>query len=127
MAICGVYSPAKSLIQVDKVLHHDFKETGTRWLGREVVLIGMFGAIGAYAQENKMSPITVLERESDRLAQKLSKGLHLKEYEKARNSVELNKVNVGLSNKKAVYFAVLDIINGRPFKGWTKYFGGEDE
>lgn len=115
------------LYNLDKELYSDYGETGTRWLGREVVLVGLFGGIGAYAQRENIPTQRLLENELNQLPAKLSKELHLNDYEKARNSVELNKVNVGLSNKKAVYNAVSDLIYNKPFKGWSAYFGGHDE
>ena len=115
------------LSKLDQILSHDFGAIGTKWLGREVVLIGLFGAIGAHARTEESTPISILDERFDQLPQKLSDGLRLLEYENARNSVELNKVNIGLSNKRAVYNAVKDILNDQPFKGWKRYFGGLNE
>ena len=50
--------------------------------------------------------------------------MSIREFEKERNQVELNKVNIGTINKKAIYQAVYDVVSKNEFSSWQEYFGG---
>lgn len=100
----------KFLLELDNNLFELYNEIGTKWLGRDVVISGLMGALGNYAAERDI-PIS----ESIKIASKkltLSpKALNLDEFEKERNNVNYSKVNIGDFNKKAVYKAILSIMN----------------
>ncbi|MCX0440643.1 hypothetical protein [Aeromonas veronii] len=55
---------------------------------------------------------------------KLVEALSINEFEIKRNQIELNKVNIGAINKRAVYQATYDLISKEPFSSWEQYFGG---
>jgi hypothetical protein len=108
--------------EMDKQLVEAYGDAGTRWLGREVVLVGIFGAIGEYSEDVGLSRtivLTTLQKNLFSLVQRLD----LLEFEAERNAVELNKVNVGNVNKRAVYRAIHDLIRNETFAGWQVYFG----
>lgn len=108
------------LFRLDARLSVKYGDEGIQWLGREVVLIGLFAAIGEYLFNNENETLSSL---SDDLIDDLTMSLDLKSFEEARNQVEINKVNLGDVNKKAVYLAAYDILREVPFKGWKDYFG----
>ncbi|EON93159.1 hypothetical protein MARLIPOL_03965 [Marinobacter lipolyticus SM19] len=109
--------------KLDASLNENYGVDGLRWLGREVVLVGVFGAIGASSKERGVGLYEFFDgliSSVDQMVRELS----VDEFEHHRNRVELNKVNVGSINKKAVYKAVYDIVSGRGFASWEEYFGG---
>lgn len=113
------------LYELDKSLYATYGDSGLRWLGREVVLVGFFGALGAYAKDNDLK-IYDLFNKLEHSTNKLVRTLSIDDFEKERNKVELNKVNVGAINKKAVYLAVYDILSIDKFTSWALYFGGRN-
>lgn len=95
-----------------------------KWLGREVVLAGLFGGIGAVSGEKKSTQAT-LEALTHRLSD-FKKWLDLTGFEKARNSLDTARVNIGNKNKNAVFKATTDFLKGpnTPLADWGRYFNG---
>jgi hypothetical protein len=110
------------LYVLDQALQRAYEDMGTKWLGREVVLIGIFAAIGEFAEDCSQSVDKTLADLKTQIPA-IVKSLRLKEFEQERNKVELNKVNVGNVNKKAVYRALRALIRKEQFTGWKVYFG----
>jgi hypothetical protein len=81
-------------------------ELGVRWLGREVVLVGIFGAIGAAAKKHPLTKIEALSNFNDRIGN-FVEFLNLQGFEHWRNTLELSKVNIGTVNRRAVFNATL--------------------
>jgi hypothetical protein len=109
--------------ELDLLLQEKFGDIGIKWLGREVVLVGLFGAIGSVLKSTQ----SLNDNDYDSMFSKLSllvNNLDLSTFEKERNNVQLNKVNVGNVNKKAVYRAVVDLLECNEFQGWPEYFRG---
>ena len=112
------------LFSLDKGIAEAYPDVGVKWIGREVVLVGIFGAIGAYSEDSGISRIEAIKSAQEDLRNWIPK-LALRDFEKERNKVELNKVNVGNVNKRAVFFAITDLINKKSTLDWSKYFGGQ--
>ncbi|CAI1960282.1 Uncharacterised protein [Serratia fonticola] len=112
------------LIAIDEELYKKYDKIGLLWLGREVSMIGLFSAIGNYAIENNKTHEEALKR-AKYVINELTRCLDLKNFEIERNNVDLGKVNIGNVNKKAIYQASKEILNGNfsPAK-WSNYFGG---
>jgi len=110
------------IYNLDQALYKTYKEMGTKWIGREVVLIGIFAAIGEFAEERSQSIINTLS-DLESAIPAIVKALHLNEFERERNNVELNKVNVGNVNKRAVYRAMHALLRMNKFESWAVYFG----
>jgi hypothetical protein len=109
--------------KLDLLLEEKFGDVGIKWLGREVVLVGLFGAIGSVLK----SKPSMIDIDYDGMYSKLGllvSHLDLSTFEKERNNVQLNKVNVGNVNKKAVYRAIVDLLECKEFQGWPEYFKG---
>lgn len=87
-------------------------ELGIRWLGREVVLVGIFGAVGAMAQTNPGTKIETLTNFNARIREYIEI-LNLEGFEEWRNTLELSKVNIGNVNKRAVFRATLAFLEGK--------------
>lgn len=84
-------------------------DTAIKWLGREVVLAGLFAAIGKHSDEAKTSKGQALNDFSEKLKD-YYRWLNLNGFEKARNSLNLAKVNIGNKNKFAVQNATLQFL-----------------
>jgi hypothetical protein len=100
-------------------------ETAIKWLGREVVLAGLFAAIGKYSNETRTSKSQVLNDFSGKLKNYYS-WLTLDRFEQARNSLNLAKVNIGNKNKFAVQNATLQFLNDPNSSSprWHELFDG---
>lgn len=97
---------------------------GIRWLGREVVLVGIFGGIGAYAQQQLEGDTISALQSFDSRIDEFAATISLSKFEKARNSLELSKVNIGNVNKRAVFQATIEFLensSAQPFD-WLRHF-----
>lgn len=112
---------ANLLEALDKALSG---RSGTKWLGREVVLVGLFGAVGSYSHTHSLTYEQSLQRLRDNLDDFVI-GLNLSSFEEERNSLDLSKVNLGSVNKLAVYNATKKFLeNPSPaLVNWRQYFG----
>jgi hypothetical protein len=94
-------------------LDHSLRtDVGVRWLGREVVLVGIFGAIGALAEGGAGGKVEALRDFEGKIPQFIAT-LNLAEFERWRNNLELSKVNIGNVNKREVFSATLEFLKGR--------------
>jgi len=112
------------LVELDRLVEKKEGAPGTQWLGREVILVGVFAALGEYARRQEISP----EDAFDDLLKKLAScKLNLHEFEKERNRQDLSRVNIGSVNKRAVFQATQDILtSGKPLSlAWSTYFKTE--
>lgn len=100
-------------------------KTGVTWLGREVVLVGLFAAIGKYAKDNYEPPLSGLKHFDEHLDNYVG-SLNLADFEEFRNSLDLSKVNIGAKNKKAVYEATLEFLEAPMLEDfdWQRHFEG---
>ncbi|MFQ3251646.1 MAG: hypothetical protein ACI9O6_003496 [Glaciecola sp.] len=114
------------LFNLDVELSKQYGDIGTKWIGREVVLVGLFGAIGNFSKENSSELHDLLHKLTAEIEAIVSY-LDLNEFEQQRNKVKLNKVNVGNVNRRAVYSASLNYFLNAPDSkaDWLQYFGGE--
>lgn len=111
------------LVQIDQVLTEEYKEVGTRWMGREVSLAGLFAAIGAISIERKSTREAVMN-ELLHVTDTNAKTLNLGQFEAVRNSVELSKVNIGSINRNAVFGAIKALLkNHGVVIDWQNFFG----
>lgn len=108
------------LVELDKVISAK-SDTGMQWFGREVTLVGIFAALGAYKQEQNLSHSAVFEHF---LKNAENLDFQLTRFEEVRNRQDLSRVNVGNVNKRAIYYAMLDVLNGEVDHriSWAKYF-----
>jgi hypothetical protein len=118
----------KTLVTLEDAALKDSEKYGLQWVGREVVLVGLFAALGDYASRKDVSFEKAMERLQERL--KRTGWLKLSEFEKERNSQDLAKVNIGTVNKRAVFRAfedALDTANVQSLEAvkWGKLFRGE--
>lgn len=96
----------KFLLEIDKNLSDFYGELGTRWLGRDVVISGMMGAIGHYSTIKEISISDSIQIALGKFKNSPSI-FNLNEFESERNNVNYSKVNIGDFNKQAVYRATL--------------------
>lgn len=118
----------KFLVRLDRELTNQYGENGSLWMGREVSLAGLFGAMGAVANENGHNRVKTMNS-FYKICQQNPKILNLKQFEDSRNSLDLSKVNIGSINRSAVFSAIKEIlITTSPSKiDWKKYFGVEEK
>lgn len=109
--------------KVDRAISNSFGETGTRWMGREVSLAGLFAGVGAVALEQNKPREEVLEALREIIIRN-PQILNLEQFEAERNSVELSKVNIGNINRNAVFKASEMLIrsNGTDSIDWKNFF-----
>lgn len=98
-------------------------EVGIRWLGREVVLVGLFAALGAYSRESNEHIVDVLNGFSSSIPV-FTRILNLENYEREKDKLEHSKINVGNVNRRAVYMAVLAFLRDKEDApiSWDKHF-----
>lgn len=113
------------LRQLDASLTDD---VGIRWLGREVVLVGLFAALGAYSRESNDSIVDVLNGFSSSIPV-FTRILNLENYEWEKDKLEHSKINVGNVNRRAVYMAVLAFLRDKKDDpiSWDKHFRVDDK
>lgn len=113
------------LIQLDQTISEQYPESGAQWMGREIVLSGLFGGIGSSAVANGKSREDIMNQFSQ-IVEVDPKILALDKFEKARNSVELSKVNIGNVNRKAVFLAAKSLLGEHPPSelNWDNLFKG---
>ncbi|MNC16493.1 hypothetical protein D3C75_643480 [compost metagenome] len=87
----------QSLYSLDDAASKAFGAGGVQWIGREVSLAAMFAAMGSTA--DSPDEIRII---AEQLAENFSLA-NLVEYEQARNSVDLAKVNVGNINRLSIF------------------------
>jgi hypothetical protein len=76
-----------------------------------VVLVGIFGAIGATASRESGTKVETLSTFNSRIDE-FTEVLNLDGFERWRNSLELSKVNIGNVNKSAVFNATMKFLQG---------------
>ena len=114
------------LLEIDETLVKEYGGDGTKWMGRETSLVGLFAAAGKFAQEMETTASSALQKLNEKVCAKPAI-LNLKGFEQERNSVDLAKVNIGTINKKAVYNGVYDILIGKgELLDWKTYFKGSN-
>ncbi|TAV21270.1 hypothetical protein ELI36_32515 [Rhizobium ruizarguesonis] len=123
-AFPGERDPDETLLDVDDRVLRAFAHTvaaldrklqtdeGVRWLGREVVLVGIFGAIGAVARSGSEGKVEALQDFDAKIPQFIQ-NLNLHGFERWRNNLELSKVNIGNVNRREVFNATLQFLKGK--------------
>ena len=115
----------KILLSIDKTLYKQYKDIGLKWMGRETSLVGMFAAVGKLKEEKSLTAIESIKILESKIIDN-PKILALQDFENARNSLDLAKVNIGNVNKRAVYNGLYDILVQKSNKiNWSFYFKGE--
>lgn len=99
------------LIQLDNLLESQYGETGTQWLGRETVMVGIFGAVGRIYQEkeNYLTYAELFEKLLN-LVRSNNHILNLNNYNEFRNNMNLSKVNVGNVSKRAIFEGIYNLV-----------------
>lgn len=98
-------------------------EIGIRWLGREVVLAGLFAAIGASCKQHS-APFSQAYKKLSIDVVDFKQWLDLAQFETVRNSQDTASVNIGNMNKTAVMLAVKEYLDGHISReiDWSRYF-----
>ncbi|WP_207428800.1 hypothetical protein [Pedobacter sp. SYSU D00535] len=113
------------LLKLDTSIEKQFGELGTKWMGREVSLVGMFAALGKFRNKESHSTLTMLEK-LDEIIVKNPASLNLTEYEVVRNSLDLSKINIGTVNKSAIYNGIYALLlNNEQIIIWSNHFKGQ--
>lgn len=106
------------------ILDNEFSgDIEIRWLGREVVLAGLFAAIGVSSKKEKVPFRQIYARLANDLSG-FKKWLDLNQFEVVRNSQDTGSVNIGNMNKNAVMFAVKEYLDNdrADAVNWSRYF-----
>jgi hypothetical protein len=111
------------LVRLDRLLKEQHTQTGVLWMGREISLAGLCGALGAYALKHEYKRQAVMQRFTD-IVRKNPGILRLNEFEAQRNNLDLSKVNIGNVNRAAVFSAVMALLESPSpsIVDWQKHF-----
>jgi len=118
-----------TLVELDKRLIETFNENGVKWLGREISLVGMFGALGKYRIKYELDHEKAFAKFSEVIINNPTV-LNILKFEIERNSQALSKINIGNVNKKAVFDATLEVLEDKVDHqiNWANYFrGGQND
>lgn len=113
------------LVDLDILMEQKEGSLGTQWLGREVVLVGIFAALGDFTRNStRVSPEKAFSFLLERVR---AVDLDIAGFEQQRNDQDLGKINIGTVNKRAVFRAVRDLLSNQITNRviWAPYFGGE--
>ncbi|MEZ9683796.1 hypothetical protein AB4453_21940 [Vibrio atlanticus] len=115
------------MVELDKRLECEYKESGLRWMGKEVVLNSIFSAIGEKKRLYETSYIQELELASQKLLDSNVK-LNIHKFDEEKNKRDISKINIGKHSRDAVFNAITDLLEGRVNAiKWSKYLGERDE
>lgn len=114
------------LVRLDRELTNQYGDNGCLWMGREVSLAGLFGALGAVADETGRKRIDVMNSFYE-ICQRNPAILNLQQFEVVRNNLDLSKVNIGNVNRSAVFSAIKETLGTTPPSEleWRRHFGVE--
>ncbi|GAB3879691.1 hypothetical protein GCM10028824_43570 [Hymenobacter segetis] len=117
-----------SVLEIESSLLANYDIEGIKWIGREVVLSGIYGAIGKSIGIHNIHIENIdsaFEGAVDLLLTNIRR-LNIHEFETERNSLDLAKVNIGTANKNAVFRGVLHVLSSRNSGGisWVEFFKG---
>lgn len=110
------------MLQLDSKLTEFYGESGTKWISRETILVGLFSAIGVF-QDGKKDNLGF-----ELLLERVEK-LNLNGYELAKQTnIDVSKVNVGNVTKSAVKEAMVDLLSGKiDYVDWEQYFRRKED
>lgn len=114
------------LVRLDKLLSNQYGEIGVLWMGREVSLAGLFGALGSITDNSDMGRQSVMRQLLDFLNAH-PEILNLEQFEQVRNSLDLSKVNIGNANRAAVFSAIKSLLSNTVHTqlDWREHFRSE--
>ena len=111
------------LVRLDKLLFDQYGEFGVLWMGREVSLAGLFGALGSAAENSDGSRLSMMWQLWNILNTQPGV-LNLEQFEQVRNSLDLSKVNIGNANRAAVFTAIKSLLGNATHQqlDWHDHF-----
>jgi len=113
------------LAELDQSLKSEFDDIGLKWLGKEVVISGLFGAIGLFSKKSELSIKDALDVSKDKIINNPA-CLSIQHFDDARNNIDISKINIGLVNKSSVTNAIMQILENTATKiNWFDVFAGE--
>ncbi|MFA0309825.1 hypothetical protein BH581_08370 [Vibrio splendidus] len=113
------------LAELDSSLESEFGATGLKWLGKEVVVSGLFGAIGLFTETHELTIEQSLDIARDKLINN-PRSLSLPDFDNARNNLDISKINIGKINKLSVTNAIVLILEDRTnIINWNRVFAGD--
>lgn len=114
------------LVKFDSILTTKYDDDGVKWIAKDTVMTGIFGAIGEFAYNTKGRPKEVFEFIIESLEHSSFELLNLASFNYYRNSINIGNVNIGNFTKNAVYNGFKNLI----YSGfseeidWKVYFEG---
>jgi hypothetical protein len=104
-----IKASCRLLIELDEGLTNTYGIAGTRWMGREVVLTGVMGAIGKHSEDHTITVCRTLDK-AQKVFNNNYAAFNLIEFDEVRNSLDLSKINIGNVNKKAIYAGIRGLL-----------------
>lgn len=100
---------------------------GIEWLGRESILIGLFSSFGKFYKKELVSdPTLTLESILEKIYLLLEKNIakyKISEFNEAKKSIDITKLNIGNVFKFTTYYATCKILNNQIENiDWVMFF-----
>ncbi len=113
--------------QLDELIYKHYKKVGLEWIGRESVLIGMFASFGKYFKSRYDKKTKDLDNCFGDIIEKIKdniENLKIDEFNKAKESVNIAKVNIGDLFKYSTYYYFCQILKNNQYnnKDWKTIF-----
>lgn len=98
------------LTNLDDLIADQYGEEGTQWLGRETVIIGIFGALGKLYKNDYNKSYSQLFKEMLKKVEENPGILNLENYKEFRNNMNISKINIGSFSKKVVFDGIYNLL-----------------
>ncbi|SDH54365.1 hypothetical protein SAMN04487975_105178 [Planococcus glaciei] len=98
------------LTDFDDLIANQYGEEGTQWLGRETVIIGIFGALGKLYEDKYSESYSQLFRDMLKKVEENPGILNLENYKQFRNNMNISKINIGNFSKKVVFDGIYNLL-----------------
>ena len=120
------------LLELDEMLSQQYGDEGSEWLGREVVITGIMGALGDLSKKEIAEDSK--EKEGDnskeilrRFLQIIKENPHIlnvSQFDTQRLSLDWSKVNIGNINKSSVFEAIENLMKSQDYNviDWEIYY-----
>ncbi len=113
--------------KLDELIDNQYGKIALEWIGRESILIGMFASFGKYFQSKYNKNTDSLDNCFSDIFEIISKNiesLKIDEFNKAKENVNIAKVNIGDLFKYSTYYYFCQVLknNEMPINDWKVIF-----
>ncbi len=117
------------LASLDEILNTKYGDLGIKWLGRETILAGMFGAIGYYyknyyIREHERGNLGNYLKELKKYFNENPNFFNLFDFDSEKGNIDFKSVNIGNAFKYSTFNAICFALKGKNFTpiNWKSLF-----